>query len=132
MNTKITKFNNFEVVETILASPGRGEITFEVVIKINGKTRIKDIKNAWGKIKKIQKRLVDYKKINKEELYRERDRRIIELKIQKNTSQDIAAILRNEPPGFDVDPGHVRKIISRKGEEYGYKKNRDVLEVEEV
>lgn len=54
---------------------GRGYIELE----INEKTRLKDIRAAWAAVKKIQKNIIGFQQRQREKIYDERDKRIVEL-----------------------------------------------------
>jgi hypothetical protein len=105
---------------TDMSDPG------SVSLEITAQTTLEDIKEAWPEIKKLQEKIVGYKKRVREKAYPERDERIIELWKQKKNPPDIVPILESEGFG-EISRNQVSNIISRYTKKYGRRRG-DLIE----
>ena len=121
MRIKRTRVGNAEIVEEYLSCPyPPGEYLANLTIQIFGKTRLKDVKEAWKEITQKQKALNDYKGKNKKKKNTERDKKILNFSMKERNTSKIYNLL--SPNGTsELDEGTIRKIISRSRRQEGIK-----------
>jgi len=85
----------------------------ELWLRIYGNTALEDIKDMWPLIKCWQEELLDYEEGRfKEKPYRDRDRKIYELRKEGKSYSEIVWAMKEEE-GWTIGEDHARQIVKR-------------------